>query len=127
MASVDNGASLAIEGQDLTSPANGFNGIFATTSTKLDPYVASKVFLAKDDQNYKTIDNNSIYVSEVGAGIPSQLTYYVMRGRDVDCVGLTYRYWVVVGSADTTGSQYTGAKCGVSALQDIIIINKYLG
>jgi hypothetical protein len=48
-------------------------------------------------------------------------TYYLMRARDPDCGSLTYRYWVVTGSPDTTGSKYTGARCGSDPLVDIVI------
>lgn len=52
-------------------------------------------------------------------------TYYVMRGRDIDCVPITYRIWTVVTSPDTNGLYYTGPKCGASALADITIVAKY--
>lgn len=55
----------------------------------------------------------------------SLTTYYVMRGRDVDCGSLTYRTWTVQNAPDITGAQYAGPKCGASALAEIIVIQKY--
>ncbi len=49
------------------------------------------------------------------------VTYYKMRARDVDCGSLTYRTWVVSGVPDPTGALYAGARCGVTALADVII------
>jgi hypothetical protein len=52
----------------------------------------------------------------------SVTTYFLMRGNDPNCVTQpTYRYWVVTGSPDPTGAQYTGARCGGSPLTNIII------
>ena len=52
----------------------------------------------------------------------SVTTYFLMRGNDPDCVTQpTYRYWIVTGSPDPTGAQYTGARCGGSPLTNIII------
>ncbi len=52
-------------------------------------------------------------------------TYFVMRGRDVDCGSVTYRTWTVAGSPDVSGAQYSGPKCGGSSLTDIVVIDKY--
>jgi hypothetical protein len=47
--------------------------------------------------------------------------YYKMRGRDPDCGTLTYRTWVVTGGPDFAGALYTGARCGVSPLIDVVV------
>jgi hypothetical protein len=57
-----------------------------------------------------------------GGGIT---TYYAMRAIDPDCPTLTYVVWVVTGSPDATGAQYTGPRCGVSPLTDITITAKW--
>lgn len=56
---------------------------------------------------------------------PGTIIYYVMRGRDVDCGSVTYRTWTVTGSPDTTGSQYSGTKCGANPLEDIVVVHTY--
>lgn len=49
-------------------------------------------------------------------------TYYLMRARDPDCVSQpTYRFWTVTGTPDMTGSLYTGPRCGVSPLVEIVV------
>lgn len=58
------------------------------------------------------------------AGV-SSITYYLMRGRDVDCASLTYRSWVVTDSPDFSASQYSGTRCGVTALAEIIILETW--
>ena len=50
------------------------------------------------------------------------VTYYLMRAIDPDCGTLTYRTWVVTSDPDTTGAQYTGTRCGSSALTDVTIV-----
>lgn len=39
---------------------------------------------------------------------------YVMRGRDANCIPLTYREWVSLDTPDFAGAKYTGTFCGVS-------------
>lgn len=63
--------------------------------------------------------NYSQFALEGGGG-SSTIEYY-MRGKDVDCGILTYRYWVSLNSPDINGSGYSGTKCGGSALTDIVI------
>lgn len=57
-----------------------------------------------------------------GGGIT---TYYAMRAIDPDCGVLTYVAWVVTGSPDATGVQYTGPRCGATPLADITITAKW--
>jgi len=54
----------------------------------------------------------------------SSTTFYVMRGKDIDCGGITYRTWTVTDEPDLTGALYSGPKCGASPLQDIVIVKK---
>lgn len=51
-----------------------------------------------------------------------QLVVYEMRGRDQDCATLSYRYWNSVGTPDFTGTLYTGPKCGVNPLVDVVVL-----
>jgi hypothetical protein len=55
--------------------------------------------------------------------VSQRLITYRMRGRDVDCATLTYRYWYSVGAPDLSASLYTGPKCGVSALADVTVLD----
>ncbi len=63
-----------------------------------------------------------------GSQETSAITFYVMRGTDVDCAGPapTYRTWNVTGDPDTTGFYYFGTKCGPSPLADIIIVKELM-
>lgn len=76
-----------------------------------------------------TDQGTAVTASEVGVTIPvpprarPQALRYKMRGRDVDCPGLTYRYWVTVGLPDMTGTLYTGPKCGSSPLADVTVLD----
>ena len=56
---------------------------------------------------------------------PGTIIYYVMRGRDIDCVPVTYRTWTVINTPDTTGVQYSGPKCGSNPLTDIVVTYSY--
>jgi hypothetical protein len=79
-------------------------------------------------ENHNTImmDEKWNFSSNILLDIPTPIVgtaqHYLMRGKDIDCGPTTYRYWVTT-SPDPTGSQYVGIKCGVSALQDIIIVS----
>lgn len=53
--------------------------------------------------------------------VVSVTNYYKMRGKDVDCVSLTYRTWVVSGSPDPTGALYVGSRCGVTPFAEVVI------
>lgn len=63
--------------------------------------------------------------SAVTPPAPAITTYYAMRAIDPDCPTLTYVSWVVTGSPDATGAQYTGPRCGASLLTDITITAKW--
>jgi len=58
-------------------------------------------------------------------GIIAQVTTYVMVGRDVDCGGVVYRTWQVTGTPDFVGTQYTGARCGVTPFANVTIAAKF--
>lgn len=60
-----------------------------------------------------------------GVVIVTITNYFKMRGRDVDCVPLTYRTWVVSGAADPTGASYLGARCGVTPFVDVVIVESW--
>lgn len=88
---------------------------------------------SESSDNIFIIDNNTFTSTSVdsidsnlGDIIPNtSTTYFIMRGKDVDCVGTVYRFWTVTGSPDTDASEYAGVKCGISSLQDIIVVFKY--
>lgn len=48
--------------------------------------------------------------------------YYLMRAVDPDAATLTYRTWIVTGSPDANGAQYTGVKSGNNALTNIVVM-----
>lgn len=83
------------------------------------------------DNSYLVDDIESNLEAEMAslcgqAGGSSLTTFYIMRGRDVDCGTSppTYRVWTVTDEPDTTGAFYDGAKCGATALQDIVVVKK---
>lgn len=49
------------------------------------------------------------------------VTYFFMRWKDVDCVPVTYRTWIVTDDPDPTGLHYAGPKCGVTAITGAVI------
>ncbi|MCZ2224610.1 MAG: hypothetical protein LC122_13375 [Chitinophagales bacterium] len=77
----------------------------------------------KDHNDFKSQD-----VTFVTGLFPSEvvttITYFIMRGRDVDCPTITYRTWKVQDTPDSTGAQYSGTKCGPTNLADIIVLLK---
>lgn len=88
-------------------------------------------YLTNQNQTNTPFSSNNYLIDDVLLFIPvirdfdiqTVFNYYLMRGKDIDCVGPnpTYRVWVVEGSPDTTGSLYLGVKCGLSPLQDIVV------
>lgn len=61
------------------------------------------------------------FVPAVPVFVPSR-TIFLMRGRDVDCARLTYRYWRTFDAPDYAAAQYIGPKCGPSALVEVVVI-----
>ena len=57
-----------------------------------------------------------------GSPTPPPVLRYGMRGRDPDCLTLTYRSWVATGEADYAGAQYAGARCGGTPLADVVVL-----
>lgn len=53
-------------------------------------------------------------------------TLYAMRGRDVDCMGIVYRTWVVENTPDFTGAQYTGPRCGVTPFTEVVVTSTWI-
>lgn len=54
--------------------------------------------------------------------------YYMMRWLDTDCVSTpTYRSWVVINNPDPTGTQYTGTKCGATAISGAVVAATWAG
>ena len=56
---------------------------------------------------------------------PVRLTYFKMRGQDVDCGPLTYRTWIVTDAPDFIGTQYTGSRCGVTPFSNVVIADSW--
>lgn len=85
---------------------------------------SSIVIISNSDFDRASNIRLSDYTGTLGGGTPTH--YFKMRGKDIDCVGpLTYRSWVVTGTPDATGAQYTGPKCGASPLAEITIEDKW--
>lgn len=53
------------------------------------------------------------------------ITYYLMRGKDIDCGVITYRVWISPNAPDTTGALYTGTRCGATPLTDIVVTSQF--
>lgn len=70
-------------------------------------------------------DNLSVLFTPPTPPLPVINTYYAMRAKDPDCPTIKYVSWVVTGSPDATGAQYTGPRCGASPLTDITITAKW--
>ena len=113
MASVDQGISIT----SVFAYVDGLPGDGNNPDDKMiymDSTVVNQYRSNDSLQEITTIDQNYVFK-----------TYYVMRGKDIDCVPVTYRVWTVLGAPDTTGSYYTGVKCGSSPLTDVTIVSKY--
>lgn len=64
-------------------------------------------------------DTGRMPIPHVGTTVT---TFYAMRARDPDCVSQpSYVYWVVTGVPDSTGAQYSGSRCGIHALVEIVV------
>lgn len=112
---------------NLITRADGYQPLIGTRGYSYEYF---SVFIYGVDKDKGPIVNNpysppysSLPVPSGGG--PTLTTYYVMRGRDVDCGIITYRTWTVQNAPDTTGAQYVGTKCGASALTDIVVIQTY--
>jgi hypothetical protein len=54
------------------------------------------------------------------------VTYFKMRGKDIDCLPtITYRTWVVSDTPDPTETFYGGPRCGVTPFADIVIADQW--
>ncbi len=110
---------------NIVSRADGYQPLYGTKGYSYEYYSTLIYPMDKD----KGALSNDLFPKTlpvpVGGGGPSLTTYYVMRGRDVDCGVITYRTWTVQNAPDTTGAQYVGTKCGASALTDIVVIQMY--
>lgn len=114
----DNGATSACDQYTYISLANGSYYTFDKYA-KTNNYSES----IKDHNDFQSQD-----VTFVTGLFPSEVTttttYFIMRGKDVDCLTTTYRTWKVADTPDTTGAQYVGTKCGLTNLADIIVLLK---
>lgn len=97
-------------------PADGYQSAQLST-------ISTFVF-ANGTFNYPVVSTNiPVLIPTIRDTVPgaATTTYYYMRGKDVDCGSLTYRFWVVTGAADATGALYVGSKCGASPFSDIVV------
>jgi hypothetical protein len=60
-----------------------------------------------------------------GGGV-ALVTYFKMRGKDVDCLPtITYRTWVVSDVPDPSEAFYGGPRCGVTPFADVVIADQW--
>lgn len=104
---------ISLARDDGYSPPDGYSGEYT-----YETYSS----IEKEKGSTLKLSNREVLPSPPAGG---SVIYYVMRGRDVDCIPVTYRTWTVTGSPDATGSQYLGAKCGINPLTDIVVVHKY--
>lgn len=108
---------------NFVSPARGYDGYYTIVRGTYD----NAVSVIQDIYSPIVFDLYSSYSQSPFNNINvGPIIYYVMRGTDVDCGSLTYRTWTVSGSPDLTGLYYSGTKCGVSPLANIIITHRYI-
>ncbi len=100
---------------------------YASLGSKIDANAgrsghSNALFGGKSGSTGMTQGDTGALPIPVGGGGPSVTTYFLMRARDPDCVSQpTYVYWKVTGTPDSTGSQYTGSRCGVHPLVEIVV------
>lgn len=75
--------------------------------------------MTPDDMPIEENVNSESFSS--GEGSPNTVTYYLMRWKDEDCPGVTYRTWVVTQIPDPTGIRYGGSKCGATAISGAVV------
>lgn len=115
----DLGITYGLSGKSLIENASGENNSLTKTTSE------NNYNIKYDSIDSKTSSVDSVD-SDLGITNPdTTTTYFIMRGKDIDCVGVVYRFWTVTGSPDTDASEYAGVKCGATALQDIIVVFKY--
>lgn len=55
------------------------------------------------------------------------VSYFYMRARDMNAVGVVYRYWSVEDEPDETGAQYNGSFSGMyKNFADIVSLGTFL-
>lgn len=75
------------------------------------------------NQTLQPVPSESYVADKILSSGNEIITEYFMRGKDVDCGILTYRYWSSLNAPDPSAIQYSGTKCGASPLQDVIILS----
>ena len=60
-------------------------------------------------------------LTSLATGVAGQITVYLMRWFDPDCGSPTYRTWQVSDAPDPTGLQYSGPKCGGTAISGAVV------
>lgn len=97
---------------------------FIRTGTLVTGVVAETYSYGSVDS---TVEAEMAVLCGQATGSP-QTTFYIMRGKDVDCGTSppTMRTWTVTDTPDTDGSFYDGPKCGVSPLEDIVVVKKVI-
>lgn len=58
-----------------------------------------------------------------GGGSPVGASLYLMIWSDPDCGSPTARYWYATFE-DTTGTEYTGPKCGATPIADASVLKQ---
>lgn len=96
---------------DMTFVPLGTRGSYATFSV---PDIENEI------GNTLTIGERTIPIPVVR---PAVLVVFRMRARDPDCAQLTYRYWNVFGGPDYAAAYYTGPKCGVNPLVEVVVLD----
>lgn len=81
--------------------------------TEITPFFTGSIWIRSSGQEM-------IIESIINASNGIILEYH-MRGRDIDCGILTYRYWTTIGFPDINAANYVGPKCGPNPLADITI------
>lgn len=119
---VDQGESVSMVYKDLLST---FNSRIDFEDIKNILVIRDGILNIQKDHNDRTFvditSNSTVSTIEPNTSI----TYFVMRGKDTECMSVTYYTWIVTGSPDTDGSEYAGPKCGLDPLADIVVLFKY--
>jgi len=115
------GLSGSTTGQGSTTLATGDLGFREGSSTF--KYQSDAINIRDYFDKYVIDPKFSVNIESVPISQP--VTYFVMRGLDPDCITVTYRFWTVSGSPDLSGASYSGPKCGVSSLTDIVVVHRY--
>lgn len=82
---------------------------------------SSPVALIGGDNGNTLLPSTFVGGTVLPAPASGPTVFMLMRWLDVDCGLTTYRTWIVQGSPDPNGVQYSGTKCGSTPISSAVV------